>query len=613
MADSAYEIKETVRELEERATFESRKSVLNRITALKLYRLFVEADEPNPIEYAANAVGVKTASVEKWLEIYKKSGLGGLLASGQSGQPARRGAQKSRRSAPRRRTGPKQRKMAVSKRASEEPASSAEGQSADPAEGSSQPYLRSPVVEAEVEQSARHSDIGQSVPDGEQSAPEIEQSAPDIERLAQDIEQLAPDIEQLAQEIEQLAPDIEQLALDIEQLAPDIGESTPGPEHSGPDTEHTDPIPEQTAPGIEQSAAVIGQSDPDSAQPTPDIEDLVQDIRQSAPDGESGHADSHVADATTEQDYGASFYSQVSASKVGTAEPGSDTVGEESLEAVDAEGIETHEDSASVKKAEKKAENRATGYRESLSRTARRARLRARVSRRAISRLRRPRATNADGGAGESEPNAGLADAGVDSDEKAPESPVVVPELVGPTTIPELLKRPALPKRPNRDSEYRPKRKYAASSGHAFANARVLIAEPDDLITDIIRHRLEKQGAKVTSAIDGVEVVSRFWSTTFDLVIVAAALPGLDGFEIARWLRDHQTNSEVPILITSWPGNESDLVRAFDAGADDFLRKPFSPAEMVARSRRLLERVGGWDPIHTDEESTSSDTESRGE
>ncbi len=483
MAQSAYEITETVGELEERATFETRKSALNRITALKLYSLFTEAGEPNPIEFTANAVGVKTASVEKWLSIYAESGLEGLLRYGNTGHSTSSGKKALRRSA-------------------SKPAS---------ARRSSKKTRRAGAAKAQAVESV---DVLSS------------EDASD----ADDRDWKATDRQSDSRQ----------------DLQPGDGE------------------------------------------------------RAAAPPG-SGGASSRPA-ASIEQDSGAVFHGQVSPSTRREAESESIAASEKDAESADESAVVRPEESASGND----PEPRTPRNRKSLARTARRARVRARASRRSISRIR-PRRTKR--GDAEKQDDSGRAPSRDAASNAEPPQVSGVARLVRDEHAAASASLTALPTRSDRPA-YSPKEQYSASSGYTFASARVLIAEPDDLITDIIRHRLEKQGAKVTSATDGVEVVSRFWSTTFDLVIVAAALPGLDGFEITRWLRDHQTNSTVPILITSWPGNESDLVRAFHTGADDFLRKPFSPEEMVARSRRLLERVGGWQPSSTEGQSFRTGTKS---
>lgn len=120
--------------------------------------------------------------------------------------------------------------------------------------------------------------------------------------------------------------------------------------------------------------------------------------------------------------------------------------------------------------------------------------------------------------------------------------------------------------------------------------ARILVAETDEMIRSVIRHRLERKGAMVTEASDGMEAVSVLEADEFDLVVIAASLPGLDGFEVVRWLRTDEKHSYLPVMMLEWPGDPSMMPRAFEIGADDFLRKPFSPVELIARLKRMLSR-----------------------
>ncbi len=143
-----------------------------------------------------------------------------------------------------------------------------------------------------------------------------------------------------------------------------------------------------------------------------------------------------------------------------------------------------------------------------------------------------------------------------------------------------------------------------AQDHEGLDGAWVLVAETDAMIASIIRHRLEKRGANVVIAQDGMEVVSTLWRRDFDLLVTAVALPGLDGFEITRWVRDSARHKRIPVMVTSWPGNESDLVRAFEAGADDFVYKPFSPVELITRLKRLKRS-----PAVGTESNTDSDAE----
>lgn len=145
------------------------------------------------------------------------------------------------------------------------------------------------------------------------------------------------------------------------------------------------------------------------------------------------------------------------------------------------------------------------------------------------------------------------------------------------------------------DREPQPQSKSERTHAHestSLSGARVLVAETDDMIRTVMRHRIQKHGAVVVEASDGMEVVGIVQATQFDLAVISATLPGLDGFEVISWLRESDHGAYVPVMMTAWPGDASDMSRAFETGADDFLRKPFSPAEMIARLKRLLSKSG---------------------
>ncbi len=114
---------------------------------------------------------------------------------------------------------------------------------------------------------------------------------------------------------------------------------------------------------------------------------------------------------------------------------------------------------------------------------------------------------------------------------------------------------------------------------------RVLLVEDDLVQADAIAYALEREGYGVIRAETGPEALRRAKEHPIDLVILDLGLPGLDGFEVCRWLR--QTSS-VPILVLTARDAEEDLLRAFSLGADDYLTKPFRYREMLARLRALL-------------------------
>lgn len=130
--------------------------------------------------------------------------------------------------------------------------------------------------------------------------------------------------------------------------------------------------------------------------------------------------------------------------------------------------------------------------------------------------------------------------------------------------------------------------------------SRILVVEDEDLIREMVVLALEEQGYAIATAADGrgalallQNVEPTLGELPFDLVILDLMLPQINGLDICRLLR-HQGN-QVPILILSAKGSETDRVLGLEVGADDYLTKPFSMRELVARCRALLrrQRFGG--------------------
>ncbi|MDJ0732944.1 MAG: response regulator transcription factor [Nostocaceae cyanobacterium] len=125
--------------------------------------------------------------------------------------------------------------------------------------------------------------------------------------------------------------------------------------------------------------------------------------------------------------------------------------------------------------------------------------------------------------------------------------------------------------------------------------SRILLVEDEELIQEMIALALEEEGYEVLTASDGrsaLEYLTNWESNTgevpCDLVLLDLMLPQINGLDICRWLR-YQGNP-VPILILSAKGSETDRVLGLEVGADDYLTKPFSMRELVARCRALLRR-----------------------
>jgi len=116
----------------------------------------------------------------------------------------------------------------------------------------------------------------------------------------------------------------------------------------------------------------------------------------------------------------------------------------------------------------------------------------------------------------------------------------------------------------------------------------ILVVDDEPKIVELARDYLEHAGFAVVSAFDGSEALTRARSDAPDLIVLDLGLPKLDGLDVARALR---RDSNVPIVILSGRADETDKLVGLELGADDYVTKPFSPKELVARVRAVLRRV----------------------
>jgi two-component system, OmpR family, alkaline phosphatase synthesis response regulator PhoP len=119
----------------------------------------------------------------------------------------------------------------------------------------------------------------------------------------------------------------------------------------------------------------------------------------------------------------------------------------------------------------------------------------------------------------------------------------------------------------------------------------VLIVEDDVDIAALIAHYLEKSGFGAETVSDGGRALARVKESPPDLVILDLMLPGLNGLEICRALRTDDRTAALPIIMLTARGEESERILGLDVGADDYIVKPFSPSELMARVRALLRRT----------------------
>ena len=118
--------------------------------------------------------------------------------------------------------------------------------------------------------------------------------------------------------------------------------------------------------------------------------------------------------------------------------------------------------------------------------------------------------------------------------------------------------------------------------------ARVLVVDDEPMVRDVLARYLEQAGYVVSTADDGEQALSVFGATRPDLVLLDLMLPMIDGFEVFRRMR---AGSSTPVIMLTARGEETDRVVGLELGADDYVTKPFSPREVVARVQAVLRRT----------------------
>jgi two-component system phosphate regulon response regulator PhoB len=119
----------------------------------------------------------------------------------------------------------------------------------------------------------------------------------------------------------------------------------------------------------------------------------------------------------------------------------------------------------------------------------------------------------------------------------------------------------------------------------------VLVVEDEMPLTTLLRYNLEKEGYRVTEARDGEEAMIMADEETPDLVLLDWMLPKISGIEVCRRLRGRAESRNMPVIMLTARGEEGDRIRGLDTGADDYITKPFSMTELLARVRAVLRRI----------------------
>ena len=131
---------------------------------------------------------------------------------------------------------------------------------------------------------------------------------------------------------------------------------------------------------------------------------------------------------------------------------------------------------------------------------------------------------------------------------------------------------------------------------------RILVVDDDAAILQLLRLFLSNEGYEVISTCSGEDAYAKAIQQIPDLAIVDVMMPGLDGYTLCRKLRENPSTRLLPIVMLSAHGDVADRIKGFEAGADDFLLKPFEPKELAFRVRNLLARVAAAPQAQTPEQ-----------
>lgn len=120
----------------------------------------------------------------------------------------------------------------------------------------------------------------------------------------------------------------------------------------------------------------------------------------------------------------------------------------------------------------------------------------------------------------------------------------------------------------------------------------ILVVDDDPEIIDLLRLDLELMGFNVDSASDGLNALKKAEAKPYDLIVLDVMMPKMDGFEVCKRIRANRISAAVPVILLTAKGTIEDKIRGFNAGADDYLVKPFEFQELMVRMRALFRRTG---------------------
>lgn len=124
-----------------------------------------------------------------------------------------------------------------------------------------------------------------------------------------------------------------------------------------------------------------------------------------------------------------------------------------------------------------------------------------------------------------------------------------------------------------------------------MSKENILIVDDEEDVLELIRYNLDKNGYTVDTAVTGHQALLKAKATLPDLIVLDLMLPDIDGLQICKNLKSNDKTINIPIIMLTAKGEESDIVTGLELGADDYMTKPFSPKVLVARIRRIINRV----------------------
>jgi len=123
-----------------------------------------------------------------------------------------------------------------------------------------------------------------------------------------------------------------------------------------------------------------------------------------------------------------------------------------------------------------------------------------------------------------------------------------------------------------------------------MGDMKILIVDDEPDIVELVAYNLRREGFDVSPAFDGEEALARIRKEKFDFVILDLMLPGIKGMEICRIMRNDPRTKNIPIIMLTAKGEEVDKILGLEMGADDYMTKPFSPRELLARIKTVMRR-----------------------